>query len=218
VAIALPLVLASVLHLSNQESLPFGPPKTIVGIATTQITTTATSTSVSNSSDNLRFSLRLTHDSNGNLTIKVDETNLLDSVNHVKGINGWNYSPFSLNPWDNCAAGLSDGFGIASGYYDENNSTPANTLRLYDAANGQISCSESIYVHAYSFQPMSDNLTNYSDNPNQFTETTALTESLSGYWNASGSSFQHFTPGVYTVIGADQWGNVLLPHFTVISA
>lgn len=188
-------------------------------LPTTSTTTSASSTmtSVSNSSDHIQFSLQLVHDSNGSLTVKVDETNLLDSVNNITGTNGWKYGPYSLNPFDDCAPDLFDGFGIASGYYGQNNLTSTQTLlRLYDAANGQISCSESIYTHTYSFQPLSDMVTVDPGVQNhQYTTTTSLSVSMSGYWTPSGSSFQQFPRGTYTVIGADQWGNVLLLHFTV---
>jgi hypothetical protein len=179
---------------------------------------TATSTSASNSSDNLEFSLQLTHESNGNLTVEVDELNLRDLVNNVTGTDGWKYSPYSINPFDNCAVGLFYGFAIASGNYDANNLTSASALRLYEAAEGQVSCSESDYVNTYSFQPMSDKVTVDPGLPYPQTFAASFSESIGGYWNASGSSFQRFGPGIYTVIGADQWGNVLLLHFRVVPA
>jgi len=163
-------------------------------------------TSVTNSSDHLRFSLQLSYNDNGSLTIKVDEFNLLDSPNDVTATNGWAYPSNSLDPFNNCPIFLLDGFAVASGHYEMNNLSEANPLRLYNAESGQLSCSSDSYPNEYEFQPLSDRVSNYG--------VPALSEAITGYYSQSGSSFISFPSGVYTVIGADQWGNVLLLYFT----
>jgi len=41
--------------------------------------------------------------------------------------------------------------------------------------------------------------------------------SLKGYWTDSDSSrFRSFEPGIYTVVVGDEWGNVVVIHFTVL--
>jgi hypothetical protein len=73
VTTAMLLVVAGVLFLYDHGPLPTGTSKTVVG-TDTSIISTATFTSISNSSDSLRFSLQLTHDSDGNLTISMSST------------------------------------------------------------------------------------------------------------------------------------------------
>jgi hypothetical protein len=42
---------------------------------------------------------------------------------------------------------------------------------------------------------------------------------LKGYWtNDSVSQFNNFDPGVYTVIAGDEWGALVILHFTVSNA
>jgi hypothetical protein len=37
-----------------------------------------------------------------------------------------------------------------------------------------------------------------------------------GYWMASQNLNEYnFTPGVYTVVGGDEWGSLVVLHFTV---
>ena len=38
-----------------------------------------------------------------------------------------------------------------------------------------------------------------------------------GYWasNNVGATFSNFEPGVYTVVGGDEWGTLVIVHFTV---
>jgi hypothetical protein len=37
---------------------------------------------------------------------------------------------------------------------------------------------------------------------------------FSGYY--VGGSFKSFDPGVYTVVGGDEWGGIVLLHFVVL--
>jgi hypothetical protein len=42
---------------------------------------------------------------------------------------------------------------------------------------------------------------------------------LKGYWtNSSVPNFTYFDPGVYTVVGGDEWGNLVFVHFTISNA
>ena len=43
------------------------------------------------------------------------------------------------------------------------------------------------------------------------------TVTSTGFWtgNRPNATFSHFTPGIYTVVGGDEWGVLAILHFTV---
>jgi len=70
-------------------------------------------------------------------------------------------------------------------------------------------------VRFYLFQPVSNVVSVFgSCSPNPcFTKPMISSRSLNGYW--SGNQYLSFTPGVYTVAVADEWGDFEVAHFTV---
>jgi len=79
-------------------------------------------------------------------------------------------------------------------------------------------------ISSYVFQPLSDNAALF-----QMSESTPVINNMemdtefepapTGYWasNEVGSTFTNFEPGVYTVVAGDEWGNLVILHFTVAS-
>jgi hypothetical protein len=190
--------------------------------------TTATSASsasigialTSNSSDGLRLGLELQPGGNGTFTVKVDESNILDSVNNVTGANEWRYPAGLLDPFNNCAPGDSPvGFAIFQGYYGMNNYTSGKALPLYNTST-EFSCTENFFPNEFLFQPVSDNVSVYSNHQFQYSTTASVSLFTGGYWTggvgtSTAATFKTFYPGTYTVLGADEWGNVLLTTFSV---
>ena len=50
-----------------------------------------------------------------------------------------------------------------------------------------------------------------------FAEAMSSTLSFKGYWNGgTPGAFTDFTPGVYTVVGGDEWGTLAVLHLQVV--
>jgi hypothetical protein len=186
---------------------------------TTTMSTPASSTSTSNSSDGLRLSLTATFNSTyGNVTVTVEEFNTLNSVNNVTEANAWRYPATSLNPLNNCPPTHDPvGVGIFAGYYSMNNYTSGQALPVYNT-DTEYTCTINFQLNRDSFQPMSDSFLAINNGPSNSTAFSSI--STDGYWTGGGggltpATFNVFRPGVYTAIGADTWGNLLLLHFVV---
>jgi len=182
-------------------------------------TSTPGTASTSNPSDGLEFSLQTIPGGNGTFTITAEEANLLSSVNNVTQGSEWKYPTDQLDPFNNCAPGVSPvGFAVFQGYYGMNNYTTGEALPLYDTAT-LVSCTVNYFPNMYLFQPKSDNVSVYNDRQFRVNTTASVSALVSGYWTGgqgltSPATFNAFA-GSYTVLGADEWGNVLLLHFSV---
>jgi hypothetical protein len=164
----------------------------------------------------LRLELRLAADnsSGGSIGITVEEQNTLDHVNNVTAANSWRIPTFSLR-------GVYDlwmvGYTIYKGYYDADNFTSRTSLALMEVGS-YISCSPCPAPTYFLFQPTSDNATLSPGSTFPYAESSStmpinLTEAISGYWTSS-DNFVVFPPGIYTVVAADEWGQVAVLHFT----
>lgn len=75
------------------------------------------------------------------------------------------------------------------------------------------------YIMAYEFEPTSDNASIYgSCDPNPCMTGVKMNSELSvkGHWTGSPrSEFASFEPGLYTVVGGDEWGALAVLHFVV---
>jgi flagellar basal body-associated protein FliL len=187
--------------------------------ATLSSSTGIATASVSNSSDGLNLNLQVNAGGNGTFTVTVAESNLLSSVNNVTEANQWKYPADLLNPANNCAPTNDPvGFAIFQGYYGMSNYTSGKALPLYNT-NVEFHCTENIYANEYLFQPLSDSISVYNHGQFETNGTASLSLLTGGYWTGgagtpTAASFNEFR-GVYTVLAADEWGNVLLLHFTV---
>lgn len=207
--------------------------------STTRVTTSMLYSSIGtgaalvlNTSDGLGLSLQVVPSNNfnftsgfyGNYTITVRETNLLNSVNNVKGADEWAYTKESVAaclpvPYPDFNPTIVE-FALVQGHYGQNNFTESGeALPLYNPSGVGclplvcVSASGSGCVTTYAFQPESDILSSSGSSG-----VTSVSISASGYWTGSQgngpATFKTFSPGYYTVIGADQWGNmVFLPFY-----
>jgi hypothetical protein len=106
------------------------------------------------------------------------------------------------------------------GYYDQSNYTKASALILYNASVGYPCTTQLGFTGYFSFGVGSlSNTVQLFDSGGHFTgftQTLFLDTLQSGYWTQSfGGVYESFTPGDYTVITADEWGQMILLHFTV---
>lgn len=175
---------------------------------------------VLNSSDGLGLSLQVEPSLNGNYTITftVRESNFLNSVDNVTKADKWGYPKGSLNPANPCGVDAPTPVGLAlvQGRYSQDNYTSAKALTLYDT-NGTFGCTTITFTassYEYAFQPLSDafSFPSSSTLPDHGAASVSIT--TSGYWTGGqdnvAAAFKPFSAGYYTVIGADEWGNVVL--------
>jgi hypothetical protein len=221
VVVIVVLAVATIAFVTLSKSSTSTTPSTSSASSSNTSSTPGTA-STSNSSDGLEFSLQIVPSGNGTFAITAEEVNLLNSVNSVTQGNGWKYPTDQLDPFNNCAPGVSPvGFAVFQGYYGMNNYTSGEALPLYDTAT-LVSCTVNYFPNMYLFQPKSDNVSVYNDHQFRINTTASVSASVSGYWTggeglASQATFNAFV-GSYTVLGADGWGDVLLLHFSVATS
>jgi hypothetical protein len=124
---------------------------------------------------------------------------------------------FGLGP---CSQ-LPFGVAIFMGRYDSSNLSSATPMELYQP--GAYNCPAEFGVAAWSFAPMSSNLTLVSAQPassgNATTSQDVLTQRatasipLTGFW--SGGTFHRFSAGTYTAAADDEWGDLLMVSFNL---
>jgi hypothetical protein len=176
---------------------------------------TVLSTSDYNSSLGLRLTLNigrstLPQDEGVSMSISLDNT--LNTQNNVtRG------KPISLNLGP-CPV-LPLGVGIFQGNYDIGNVSQGEPLGL--VSPGSYSCPATGVAVRYSFAPLSDKATPVGQ---QTTEEVASSIEYWGYWTGqppfyppTNAAFQSFSPGIYTMVGEDDWGQVTVLHFRVIA-
>jgi hypothetical protein len=141
------------------------------------------------------------------VSINATESNTKNTANNVTAAKDWPISGLTLG---GCGTlGFPYGIGIYQGYYDLSNvSLLANQSSLYFYKPGVYSCPAMFIMSQYSFAPSSD-----------IAGGTAMSSvvSINGTWTGSvtSSAFHQFAPGVYTVVGGDEWGDIAVVHFTV---
>jgi hypothetical protein len=167
-----------------------------------------------NSSDELGLSAQVEPGPNGSYTFIVRESNLLNSVNNVTGAKAieWAYPQNSLGPVPPVLWGEVVELAVVQGHYGENNYTSSKALVFY---NGPCTCAPQTELGdpppVYAFQPLNDTFIAYKG---AYTLAASASINTRGYWtggqNGVGIAFEPFPPGAYTVIGADEWGGVVL--------
>jgi len=156
------------------------------------------------------------------VSVVIDEQNTLPTENNVSASNSW--------PLDGLSVGQSCedfnypiGVAISQGYYASSNVSSATPLQLYNPGN-VTSCGAMPAVSTYSFAPLSDTANVWCIGPG-FNSNPCLTDfkvsseiTVTGYWNwthGQEPTLGNFTPGVYTVVGGDEWGALAVLHFIV---
>ena len=174
------------------------------------------STVISRSGLSLTLSLNSTTYYPGEqIPITIDEKNTLAIQNNIHAADRWPVQGLSLTP---CGR-LSYPFGtsILQGYYDEKSVVAITPLQLFDP-NAAYHCPVYMAAVSYDFQPWSDIAaiyTNYDSEPWSINMTARVTSA--GFWTGSrpNATFSNFTPGIYTVVGGDEWGALVILHFTI---
>ncbi len=178
-----------------------------------------TSSTTSESVNGLILSLSLnstTFQPGQEISVVIDEQNTLAAVNNVSASNGWPLRGLSVGPCGTLNYPM--GVAIFQGYYTSSNVSSATSLQLYQP--GIYHCPMILGgINAYVFQPSSDIASVFgSCDPNpcltDFKISSEIT--VTGYWtNGQEATLSNFTPGVYTVVGGDEWGALAVLHFVV---
>jgi hypothetical protein len=167
------------------------------------------------------------------LNVSVSIFNTLPRVNTVRPSADWRFQGVPMALWPPCYFGLPAEMVILKGYY--------NLQDLRSVANVPFSyvCAEAVSVDHVIFQPNSGlvSLTGIYDvtNSNQTLGPfhMSLNFTTGGYWDLRSLSrelnppilgdrqnsptYIPFVQGVYTVAVADEWGQAVVLHFTVLS-
>jgi hypothetical protein len=171
---------------------------------------------------NLRVAMNTTSIQSGqSIDVIISETNTLNTTNTVNVSDQWQLSSlsFSLGPCGNL--GYPIGIVIFKGYHTYSNISTAESLDLYQP--GTYFCPAGFFATSFSFQPLS-NMASVNEAPNSSSSLPMTSEvTASGYWTDNypldytgvNATFSNFQPGIYTVVGGDEWGQLVLLHFIV---
>ncbi|HEV2137838.1 MAG TPA: hypothetical protein VGR53_03285 [Nitrososphaerales archaeon] len=132
------------------------------------------------------------------------------------------------------------GVAILQGNYGVGNFSETTPLTTFYP--GIFFCPAEFNMEKFSFAPRSQDVTAFSLQPvgnsnltvsqPMWTQPAVVNTHAWGFWNAPGGvryhnlcpncgypgSFQSFSPGLYTVLAQDQWGQVVVTHFEVTGA
>ncbi len=177
----------------------------------------SSSTSVYSQSTGLQLMLNL-----GNLTITAGQSeeinfevyNALDFMNSVNVERNYPAIPVSAGPCSDQPFGIA----VIFGNYSANNLWSANPLQIFEP--GTYFCPAEFPISQYQFFAHSSKakvFSNVTSLPPGMTETLDKNLNLSGYWNGNSNAHEFFTfpAGIYTVVAADGWGQLVLLHFQV---
>jgi hypothetical protein len=189
---------------------------------------------------NLTVSLSSTSILQGqSMDVTVDETNVINATNIVNVSDKWplmsQYNYTVLSAGICVSPSYPIGAAFYKGYYTASDISSAQPLEIYHP--GVYSCPAEFYYQYFKFQPLSDNTTIFiNEGINQngttvwsnmpyATEPMNVGIATNGYWtyslsdlietNAANAVFHTFDPGIYTIAGGDEWGQLVILHFVV---
>jgi len=151
------------------------------------------------------------------VTVTIDEKNILATENKIHGADRWPVQGLNLGP---CRTIFPFGISILQGYYDAISVGAITPLQLFDP-NAMYHCPPilaGVYYY-FDFQPWSNIVTIYTsyDHFTPFSINMTAKVVSAGFWTGSrpNATFGNFTPGIYTVVGGDEWGALVILHFTI---
>ncbi len=148
--------------------------------------------------------------------IRISVNNTLSNPINVTAQDHWYYENVSTGPCSRI------GYGIAllGGYYTIENMTEGKNLSLY---GGVILCPPITQTaKVYEFQPQSDLVKEVECKQIEGFPCTTQTYEMgnnyrfTGYWEYG--NIKSFNSGIYTIVGADEWGHIAIQHFLVTNS
>jgi hypothetical protein len=152
------------------------------------------------------------------VSIAVDEKNTLSKTNRISAADKWPLPGLTLGQ---CSQGSPFGIAIFQGDYNSKNISTITPLVIFDP-DSTYHCPAFAWAGGtvFDFAPQSDLADVYygcqppCDNHSNIRIYQEL--SLTHYWTGSRPATIHsFEPGVYTIVAGDEWGNLVILHFTV---
>ncbi|HJU13251.1 MAG TPA: hypothetical protein VJ792_02205 [Candidatus Nitrosotalea sp.] len=140
----------------------------------------------------------------------ISLTNTTPGVLTINPQHNWPLRKWSMGP---CLFHLPFGMALMQGDYTLQNMTDGQRLTLYP--RGVYVC-KTIGIVDFVFQPSSSKATIETYNSTNISVNMQYHVAFNGYYD--GQTFRPLAGGMYTVVGEDQWGHVILKHFTVGSA
>jgi len=155
------------------------------------------------------------------IAVTISENNLRPFPNEVRAASDWKFQGLSLGPCGTVNRPI--GFAIFKGNYTNENISAGHSLQLY---LGTYFCPMILSrINSYVFEPLSnlaDVGSGCAPNPCFPLQIEGQTQ-VAGAWREpilpfpGLATFHQFSPGVYTVAGGDEWGDLIVLHFTVSS-
>ena len=150
--------------------------------------------------------------------ITIGESDTQTTPVNMNFSNNWPVEGLSLSQCETMGSPFA--VGVTQGYYVEANISSAEMLDIFAPTSFPAGdCAPSIFnASSYIFQPK-DSIVSIvypplDSQPQIFNETNAATVSATGYLPNVGN-WTEFQMGTYTVVGGDEWGNIVILHFTV---
>ena len=190
--------------------------KMVTTITVTSDTSGLNSSSTS-STNGLSLSLSLgstTYQPGQEVSIAVDEKNALSTINNVTATT--NFSSEFMSGYTNAPSPLPFGLAVLQGNYTLSNYSTVMPLIIYDPSKVYIG-TQVVGPTSYFFQPLNDTDVLSGGDYNSSNGLKMQYEiNVNGYWpNNASTTSTNFEPGVYTVVAGDEWGALVLVHFTV---
>lgn len=179
-----------------------------------------TKTSTMIKEDNQKPNLQLTLSTDSSIIqsgqaigIKITVNNTSSNPILVPVQNNWSFGDVSTG---SCAR-IGYGMAVFDGYYTADNLTQGRGLQVFKPGVNCPVMSER--VKTYQFNPSSGEVMEIECNQTQGTKCNPNSYQMgynyrfSGYWNQG--NIIPFKPGIYTILGADEWGHVATKYFIV---
>jgi hypothetical protein len=189
----------------------------MVTLITVTSNTSGLNSASTSSTNGLSLSLSLgstTYQPGQEVSIAVDEKNALSTINNVTATT--NFSSEFMSGYTNDPSPLPFGLAVLQGNYTLSNYSTVTPLIIYDPSKVYIG-TQVVGPTSYSFQPLSDTAVLSGGNYNSSNGLKMQYEiNVNGYWpNNASTTSTYFDPGVYTVVAGDEWGALVVLHFTI---
>lgn len=146
----------------------------------------------------------------GTMSIVLREINPTEKIVNIASSNEWAIPYLTLGP---CYSNYPIGVAVFRGFVTQNELSSHGPLNLFRP--GVYDCNSDYPVSLFSILPRSDHAsaTPVSSSNPVLNLTLGKEILIYGYWD--GIQFIKFKPGVYTLIGGDEWGALAIIHFTI---
>ena len=155
------------------------------------------------------------------LSIDSEYENPAEPISVDIGLNNTGSVPLTLAKSDNwprndmgsgLCSNLPFGISILKGYYTEQNMSSAQSLVIYDI----VPCPAPTLIKSYTFEPSSSKATQECDTLFSCPGLTDMKAHLVIPDFMYNGQHHSFDVGNYTIVGGDEWGHVVIQHFTEV--